>query len=431
MVNERRWLASIFLLYFLLAFGFSLLMPVWEAPDEPAHYHLAWRVARGKSYPTYEHNYEAYQPRAYYYAVSLVIRALDQFKPSLSDYSVPPYQPRNYRKPVRMFFWTAENDRLMLGVYSLRWVNVLLGGLALWLSWQAFSLLAPERPALRLASLALGALTPQYLHIMSSVSNDAAGTLAGALLFYLAIRFTKQPSNRLGFSSIILAVVLPFITKLTVLPVSTAVLAIVAWRWFLDLRSKRWLIALGFTLLLGAGVLYVLSPETIRSALSEIKWRLFSFRRNAFTVKYLKFILSQVIWSYWGKVGWLAVGLHAYIVNVLTALGLTGLVLHAGRSIKSKTNDPQFNQWLGTWVIGIFTILAVFRNALTTSATQGRFLFPAIGALSVLMVRGWHEVLPERGQRFLPLFIMILMVSCTLVLWRFGVLPVYYQRLLE
>src|SRR3970282_1030472 len=101
MGKERRWLALIFALYFLLAFGFSLLMPVWEAPDEPAHYHLAWRVARGKSYPTYEHNYEAYQPRPYYSAFPLVIRARDQFKPSLSDYSVPPYHPRNYRKPVR------------------------------------------------------------------------------------------------------------------------------------------------------------------------------------------------------------------------------------------------------------------------------------------------------------------------------------------
>jgi len=431
MVNERRWLALIFALYFLLAFGYSLLMPIWEAPDEPAHYHLAWHLARKDRYPTYERNYEANQPHAYYYAASFVIRALDEFNPKFSDYYIPPHQARNYRKPVAMFNWTSTNYRFLLGVYSLRWINILFGALALWLNWKSFRLLALEKPGLRLAALALGALTPQYLHIMSSVSNDALGTLAGALLFYLAIRFPREPSNLLGLLSLLFAVVLPFITKLTVLPVSVAVLVIFAWKWFFSPDSKRWLVFSGLAVLLGAGIFSILFPETIQSALSEIKWRLFSFRKNAFTYKYIKFILSQIIWTYWGKVGWLAIGLHAYIVNFLTALGLTGMLLHAGRFIRSRTTDPQFNQWLGTWMIGVFTLLAVFRNGLTTSATQGRFLFPAIGALSILMVAGWHSVLPERIHRHLPVIVTLLMVSCTLILWQSGILPAYYQPFLE
>ena len=35
-------------------------------------------------------------------------------------------------------------------------------------------------------------------HIMSSVNNDALGTFAGALLFYLVVRFLKEPSNLLS-----------------------------------------------------------------------------------------------------------------------------------------------------------------------------------------------------------------------------------------
>ena len=431
MVNERRWLLLIFSLYFLLAVGYSLLMPIWEAPDEPAHFHLAWTIARKDRYASYERNYEAYQPRAYYYAASLVIRALDTFDPKFSDYFLPPHQARNLRKPIAMFNWTPANYRFLLGVYMLRWINVLFGALALWLNWKSFRLLAPEKPGLRLAALALGALTPQYLHIMSSVSNDAPGTLAGALIFYLAIRFTREPSNLLGLISILLAVVLPFITKLTVLPVSVAVLVIIGWKWFFSLDSKRWLVFSGLAVLLGAGIFYIFFPETIQSALSEIKWRLFSFRKNAFTYKYIKFILSQIISTYWGKVGWLAIGLHAYIVNFLTALGLTGMLLQAYRLIRSKTTDPQFNLWLGTWIIGIFTILAVTRNGLTTSATQGRFLFPAIGALSILMVGGWHDVLPERYQRLLPALIVLLLGCCNMILWLTGILRAYYQPFLD
>lgn len=431
MVNERRWLAWIFTLYFLLALGYSLLMPIWEAPDEPAHFHLAWTIARKNRYATYDRNYEAYQPRAYYYAASLVIRALDEFNPRFSDYFLPPHQPRNLRKPIAMFHWNPANYRFLLGVYILRWINILFGALALWLNWKAFRLLAPEKPELRLAALAFGAFIPQYLHIMSSVSNDASGTLAGALLFYLAMRFTSKPSKLPGLLSILLAVVLPFVTKLTVLPVSAALLVIVAGGWLFNLRSKRWLIFSGVAILLGAGIFYLLFPETIQSALSEIKWRLFSFRKNALTPKYIKSILSQIIWTYWGKVGWLAIGLHAYIVNFLTALGLTGMLLQAYRLIRSKTTERQFNLWLGTWIIGIFTILAVLRNGLTTSATQGRFLFPAMGALSILMVGGWHDVLPERYQRLLPALIILLLGCCNLILWLTGILPAYYQPFLD
>ena len=431
MVNERRWLALIFTLYFLLAFGYSLIMPIWEAPDEPAHFHLAWTIARKDRYATYDRNYEAYQPRAYYYAASLVIRALDEFDPKFSDYFLPPHQARNLRKPIAMFHWTPANYRLLLGVYMLRWINILFGALALWLNWKAFRLLVPEKLGLRLAALALGALTPQYLHIMSSVSNDASGTLAAALLFYLAIRFTREPSKLLGLLSILLAVVLPFITKLTVLPVSMAVLVIIAWKWVFSLGSKRWLVLSGLAVLLGAGIFYIFFPEPIQSAISEIKWRLFSFRKNAFTHKYIKFILNQIISTYWGKVGWLAIGLRAYVVNFLTALGLTGMLLHAYRLIRSKTTDPQFNLWLGTWIIGIFTLLAVLRNGLTTSATQGRFLFPAIGTLSILMVSGWHNVLPERYQRLLPALIILLLGCCNMILWLSGILPAYYQPFLD
>ena len=77
MVNGQRWLILIFALYFLLAVGYSLLMPIWEAPDEPAHYHLAWHLATYDEYPSDEISYEAHQPRVFYILGSWVIRALN------------------------------------------------------------------------------------------------------------------------------------------------------------------------------------------------------------------------------------------------------------------------------------------------------------------------------------------------------------------
>jgi len=431
MVNERRWLVLIFSLYFFLAVGYSLLMPIWEAPDEPAHYHLAWRLARKNQYASLKINYEAGQPRTFYYMGSWIIRALDQVNPKLSDYYLPKELKFNFRIREHRFEWSDENYRFLLGVYSLRWLNIVFGGLAAWLNWKTFRLLAPERPTLQLAALALAALTPQYLHIMSSVNNDALGTLAGALLFYLGIRVSRDSPSWLELLAIILALLLPFFSKLTLLPVSVALLLIVILKWISGFRRKKWLLILGIAVLTSAGIFYLLFPETVQFAWNEISWRLFSLRKNALTLRYLKLVLNQIVWTYWGKVGWLAVGLNVWVVNILTGLGLFGMALSSIRLIRTKLNDPQFHPWLAACLVAVFTIVAVFRNGLTTYATQGRFLFPAIGALCFLMVSGWHDLLPERGRRFLPTLIVLCMLACNISLWLGGIVPVYYQPFLD
>ena len=425
MVNERRWLIVIFALYVFLGVGYSLLMPVWEAPDEPAHYHLGWHFATYKEYPSQDFNYESHQPRTFYYFSSWVVRALDTIDPELTRFRRPEEYVFNIRKRERRFNWTDENYTFYWGVYVLRWVNLTIGGIALGLNWKTFRQIAP--PSLALAALALAALTPQYLHIMSSVNNDALGTLAGALLFYLVIRLVKEPSPWLGLLLIPLAVLLPLFTKLTVLPVSAALLLILAWKWLFGFPQKRWLLYSALFIFLGAGIFYLVFPEAVQSAFHEIQWRLFSLRKNALTEKYIKAVSSQILWTYWGKVGWLAVGLPLWIIQLLTGLGVTGMILHIYSLVRSKVRGLQLGLWLVVWLVALFTVLAVARNGLTTFATQGRLLFPTIGALSLLMVAGWHQTLPARIQQYLPLLVILLFLFCNLVLWLTGVIPIYYQ----
>jgi hypothetical protein len=425
MVNERRWLILIFALYLLLGVGYSLLMPIWEAPDEPAHYHLSWHLETYHEYPSHELNYENHQPRPLYYFNSWILRALDTIDPELTRFRRPKEYVFNIRKPERRFDWTDENYTFYWGVYVLRWVNLIAGAGALWLNWKAFRQIAPS--TLALAALALAALTPQYLHITSSVNNDALGALAGASLLYLAIRFLREPSSGLGLLLIPLAILLPLFTKLTVLPVSAALLIVLAWKWLFEFPQKRWLLYSALFIVLGAGIFYVLFPETVHSAIGEIQWRLFSLRKNALTAKYIKAVSSQILWTYWGKVGWLAVGLPIWIIQLMTGLGVIGMILHIYSLFKLRVRGLQLSLWIAVWLVALLTVLAVFRNGLTTFATQGRLLFPAIGALSLLMVAGWHSTFPERSQQYLPWLVIALLLFCNLVLWITGIIPTYYQ----
>jgi hypothetical protein len=429
-LRERRWLVLIFSLYGFLALGYSLLMPVWEAPDEPAHYHVAWFLARRARFPSPELNYEASQPPGFYYLGSWVIRALDTVDRGYSQYYFPHENKFNIGMRVQRFDWGPANYRFMPAVHILRWINILFGAAALWLSWKALRLIAPDEPVLRVAALALAALTPQFLHIMSSVSNDALGTLAGALLFYLALRIMKEPSGPLILLSILLALILPLTTKLTVLPVSLALLGIVGWQAFRTLRLRRSLVFAGLGLVLVAGLLYFLAPGAIKSSASEIAWRLLTLRKNALTLDYLEFISIQIGWTYWGQVGWLAVGPPGWVVAALTLAWCAGAALNVRWLANKRATLPQFQLWMATWSIALLTIAAVARNALTTSATQGRLLFPAIGALSVIALSGWHATLPKEAQRALPAIVVLLMLSTNLALWIWGIIPVYYQPFL-
>lgn len=165
--------------------------------------------------------------------------------------------------------------------------------------------------------------------------------------------------------------------------------------------------------------------------MNEINWRLSSLRKDAWTYKYLKFIVSQIVWTYWGKVGWLAVGLPKWMVISLTALGSLGVLINAMALAGGKLEKSERNLWFVVWLVAVFTITAVIRNGLTTSAAQGRLLFPAIGALSLLMVSGWHQVLPERSQQRLPILVTLVMIACSLTLWLSGILPTYFQPFLD
>ena len=127
------------------------------------------------------------------------------------------------------------------------------------------------------------------------------------------------------------------------------------------------------------------------------------------------------------QVGWLAVGLPLGIIRMLTGLGVTGMILHIYSLIRLRVRGLQLGLWVAVWLVTVLTLLAVFRNGLTTFATQGRLLFPAIGALSLLMVAGWHAILPARVQHHLPILVIMLFVFCNLVLWLAGVIPIYYQ----
>lgn len=492
-MNERRWLLLVLSLYLVLGLSYSLLMPMWEAPDEHAHYLFALHIARTGQLPGVEQTYEAYQPPLYYWLMSRPLRLLDAVNADL----VTPHFPAAFPdQPAPRWNWTADNYRLMVGPLLIRWLDLLLGGMALYCIYRGARRLAPGVNLLPATTVALAGLTPQFLHIAASVNNDALANLAGAFLFWqLAGVCTQEFSERRLMGVGVAALALPALTKLTVLPMGIAVLGAIAWRMRSMWREYwRWLLAGGVALgLLGAAA-SVMAPSVARSALSEVWWRTFYVRpgvlepvRGSVTA-YLGTMAGKLAWSYWGQVGWVTASLRTDAWVFLTAMAAIGWLASFSLQLPAPTESRRrFAHWVawvglvalvtavtwwflslsaGLWVIVVWglaliwwlrwwlgsteykadggfgwkliwlaaglSLLMVSKNTLTSPhGFQGRFLFSSIGALTVLITAGWYALLPSRISRRLPHMTVLLMIALNLLLWFDEVIPTYYQPFVD
>ncbi len=429
-MNERRWLLGLCGLYLMLAAGYAVLMPPWEGPDEPAHYLLALNLARVGKFSSLENNYEAHQPQAYYRLTSVPLKWLYLRDPEAVVYfrPEPDYSHAETRTPI--FPWSDENFRILPGMYLLRGLNILLGLGAWRVMYAGLRRLAGGRREIALGALYFGALTPQFLHTVATINNDVLGFLAGAFLFWLLSIFYERGLTQ---GEILLAgvaaLLLPLATKLTVLPVSAAFLVILLWD-----QGKRWLrgrLVWGmvvFGLVVFAGLRWW-APEVWEYLWSNLIWRAFAVQPDALTPDYLWTYGRRLLWSYWGTAGWLAVELPAWVVMGLTGLAGLGAGVSFWGMVKKEIVETA-KQDRGLWLVVLVGVAAVVKNSLNTIFSQGRFLFPALGPISFVVVSGWYQLAPLPFRRFLPWGILFVMLIANLVFWLGGIIPVYYQPFL-
>jgi hypothetical protein len=287
-----------------------------------------------------------------------------------------------------------------------------------------------------LGTIALIGGIPQFIHIAASVNNDVLAILAGALLFFGLAEVLRQEEIASPWFAILAAgLILPIVVKLTVLPLGLTAAAAVAYR-IRQLRpelSARFLVVSAGLFASGFLLLLVFSPGAIERVANEFQFRLFTVREGIWDDS-IQRVVGRYLWNFWGKVGWLSVGIPLPAVLVLSVLAAAGfgfalraLVLsHAGADI-----SPAEKRLLVFSLIAVAAAgMMIFRNFITSPQLQGRFLFPTLGPIALLTVFGWRRLLGDRVRVLLPA-IVILFALLNLHLWITGVIPVYFQPFLD
>ncbi len=431
----RSALPVIFTLYLIFGLLHVFSTPIGgsgyqDAPDEAAHVNYIRTLVHGQlpsqskphgslKFAPGEPDYEWHQPPLYYLVASV---------------------------PFKIF-----------GVFGARIFSLLLGSMSLWFTFLAVRLIFKTEELTALLAVGLSALIPAHVAILSAVNNDCLleASFSAAVFFMLQIcsgRLDLQTAVLLGLacgiglmtkSTALLLVPVFVITLLYILITNrdkvktknlirnggvTVVVSVVNSAWWFIRNSSLY----GQILPLNA---FKRSFESTALATDVISGKLGIHVDGV--VGYWQLLLQwcfQSFWAVYGTARSAVVGVQMWLpdqayqiclaISILSAIGLAKLLIGRRRSLDVA-------QWRALMLL-VLLILAVFAAYLLFAATyfqaQGRYLYPAMSAICILLAAGWLELFPNRYKRagtigLLSLMVLISMIFCIQTTNRSATIP--------
>mgnify|MGYP001364690672 CR=1 FL=1 len=408
-------MAGVLVLFLALGVIYSLVTPVFEASDELWHYPVVKHIADGSGLPVQDPaspamwNQEGSQPPLYYALAALVTAWIDTDDLGERLWYNPhanvgkPLAPGNKNMIVHTdreaFPWRGTT----LAVHLIRWLSVLLQAFTVWLTYLIAREVAPGRRDLATAAAALVAFNPMFLFISGSVNNDNLVAPLAAFALWLLVRTLRQgwitPVQLVALGVTLGLAALTKLSGALLMPLAAVVLTIVA------ARKRAWRAWVVFGAVLGllvaaiAGWWYVRNwqlygdPTGLNVMLAIAGRRPAPLSPGDLLAEFQGFRMS-----YWGVFGGFNVTGSVWLYRLYDALSLIGLAgwipLVLRYRERLRTMQASLVALLVAWTALVFVFLV--RWTLQTAASQGRLLFPAIGAVAVVLSYGLAGWLPQR-----------------------------------
>lgn len=425
MTRAQTPVALILFLFAGLATLYSVVTPIFEGFDENWHYAFVQNIASGKGLPRqpseqFPHlaRQEASQPPLYYVLAAAVTFWVPNNDTKIYERYNPQFVPIpwDYKDNKNIIVHTDAEQfpwhGTALAVHIARFLSVLLGTLTIYLVYALARLLFPNDRTVPLGAMILAALTPSFIFTGGIVNNDVLIAFLATLALFLLVRLAQamqRPSPEFTSGefikfAILLAVccALAALTKLSGLGIyllAGIVLSATAWRTKKLGGLVVCFLLLAFSFVLVSGWWYarnwmLYGDVTGLNAMLDIMGR----REPGFGLIDLFPELEGIRRSYWALFGQTNIVLTDwlyYAFDLLTFVVRIGWVVLVYRAWRGK----RWNEigWLALLVLWLsIVVLGLTRWTLLTAGSQGRLLYPAIGAISILLVRGWVEIVPRR-----------------------------------
>lgn len=427
-MKAARWaMAGVTLLFVVLAVAASIINPPHEATDELRHYRFVRFVAEERALPVQGGsacNAQAHHPPLYYALAALASGWIETGQGVCYE---PPQNPFwAYR------YWEVGNDNKnqyihhtetvgfpwsggTLAALAARWVNVLIGAATVWLTYLIGLAIWGKRPFLAIAGTAFLAFNPMFVYMAGAVNNDVIAAFAGAAVTLAAVRLVQDErglSLRWGliFGALYSLALLSKFNLAAIAATLGLAMTYVAWRkrqWGLWL--KMGLVIVGVTALL-AGWWFVRNQllygePTGVQRLTE----LWGVRDPSESFWLAVQELSYAWTSLWGRFGYgqiplpegIYAGLRWVLVVAVAGYGLLLIRYFQRRGAEGAEGREGREKTAVSLLLLLFNVLLFFGvlfNYLLISPAgpMGRFFFPALPSLSILMAFGLSQYVVGR-----------------------------------
>jgi hypothetical protein len=270
---------------------------------------------------------------------------------------------------------------------------------------------------------------PQHTHLLSTVNNGNLAELLTVIVLYLIIRGVIKGWTWLNLLLILILLLLALRIKATTYFLPFAIGTLVMFYLWQYRRYWRWIIPVG--LVVSALALYF-APYRFYFEVS----RGFQFVQNGNF--YLDPLVPTVMFrSFWAMPGWLTLQLHPFwyqLIAVCCILAIVGLVLlfltkrHQVFSMcyRAQTQALAVLAVAALVAVGILLGFSLITNTITYR--QGRSIYPVIVPISIFLMLGWRQLIPQRWRNFGLLTITAaLFLFDSFVLFNY-IIPFFYSR---
>lgn len=399
----RRPLAWLSILYVAIGILYAVVTPALEKIDEHWHYAYVVYLRQQRALPPLtaeDWMAESVQPPLYYVLAALSSLGLPDDPDMKQALGENPYMWESvpgYRNDNRNVFLHPPTMTPL--VLTSRLVSLLFGLGTLLATYYLAAQLFPRRTMLPIAAAAAVSFQPNFLFFTTAISNDAAINFFGTVVVALSMR-RLHTGNWRGFAPLMGGVLgLALVAKVSA-GVFIPLIGLAMVLSYRGLSRSFW----RDVVIIGALALALGSWWYIRNAVmydDPLAVNYFTSRPNiGYTWLRLKRDLLAIERTFWAN--------EARVF--ISPIALDSLLIWWGRisvallAVGVLINRTLRRQWpglivLGSWPLTFFVLLVGYWNQKGPTA-MGRLLFPAIAPLTLLLLWGWHTVLPARLKEF-------------------------------
>jgi len=434
----NRQFICVMILFLIISLAYSMVIPAFNAPDEPFHFEYIQFLALNRHLPnqTIEErsiSTEGFNPPLYYMINALTLSLISKNKASdiqihsyqdIVDFHRFPYQGfrsniypplnPNYikwgRGKDRNMFLTTQEDRFPFSgririIHLLRIMSVLMGALTILLIFKTAQNLLPENPNLALLATSICAFNPQFNFLSGSINNDNLVILFATLSICLLTKFMLSEDGKTKWTVVWIGffIGLGLITKLNI-----ASIAVISMIGIIDVslaerkrKFKNLIIhfILFFVPIAITSGWYFVRNVGIYGINDPLGWRLQAIQNPGLLMPdrirsmfFKKIFFQRLFTSFWGQFDWLTIHLPNWgywIYGLISVMGILGLFLFLLRRKYSRRIKICILLYLGAFLMALGNLILM---NFTFISAQARLIFPVLVCIGIFIGMGIASV---------------------------------------